>query len=73
MNTEIELAARRAIGSRIAELRKQRGLTQQELAEASGILCNNISRVEAGRYNVTLDTLSKLAAALSVTLELTEK
>jgi transcriptional regulator with XRE-family HTH domain len=70
MNAEIELAARSTIGNRIAELREQKGMTQKELAEKSDILQNNISRIEAGRYNVTLDTLAKLAAALSATLEL---
>jgi DNA-binding XRE family transcriptional regulator len=63
-------AARNEIGNRIAQLREQQGMTQQELAEKSGILRNNISRIEAGRYNVTLDTLSKLSAALGCKVEL---
>jgi DNA-binding XRE family transcriptional regulator len=63
-------AMRNEIGNRIAYLREQQGMTQQELADKSGILRNNISRIEAGRYNVTLDTLSKLSAALGSKIEL---
>jgi DNA-binding XRE family transcriptional regulator len=61
---------RNEIGNRIAQLREKKGMTQKELAEKSGILQNNISRIEAGRYNVTLDTLAKLSAALGSKIEL---
>jgi DNA-binding XRE family transcriptional regulator len=50
----------------IVRLRRQRGLTQEQLAELSGIKQNNLSRIEQGRYNITLDTLSRLFAAMDV-------
>ena len=52
------------IGQRIAELRKERGLTQTQLAERCGLQQAHIARIEAGRYSVGLDTLALIAEAL---------
>lgn len=56
--------ARRRIGIRIAELRRERGLTQDVLAELTGIRRPHISRIEMGKYSVGLDTLEAIAKAL---------
>ena len=53
---EIEL-----IGKRVVELRKEKGLTQEDLAEAAGIDRTNIAKIEGGKYNVSIDILSKVA------------
>lgn len=48
-------------------LRAQRikaGLTQADLAARSGINQETISRIENGRYNLTLRTMGRLAALL---------
>lgn len=58
------------IGSRISELRKSKGLTQEELAEVSGVDRTNISKIESGIYNVSMAILSKITAALGCTVEL---
>lgn len=58
------------IGQRIAELRKEQGMTQQQLADKCGILRPNIARIEAGRYGITLDVLSRIAQALGKTIDL---
>ena len=55
-----------APGNRLRQLRKARGLTQAQLARATGILRPNLSRIEAGKHRPTLETLEKLAAALKV-------
>lgn len=55
---------RQRIGQRIAELRKQKGLTQQDIAERTGIQRNHISRIEAGKYSVGFDTLQSIAEAI---------
>lgn len=50
-----------------ASLRTQRlkaGLTQADLAARSGISQETISRIESGRYNLTLRTMSRLASLL---------
>lgn len=62
----------------IEELKRQRrmkGMTQQEVAEAAGIMRPNISRLEAGRNVPSLDVLIRYAEALGMCLkvELKEK
>jgi DNA-binding XRE family transcriptional regulator len=56
------------IGANVAALRKQRGMSQGELAGAAGILAPNVSRLEAGKHVPTLDVLLRIAQALNVTL-----
>jgi len=46
------------------ELRKNKNLTQAQLAEKTGIEKGQISRIENGKYNLTLATINKIAAAL---------
>jgi ribosome-binding protein aMBF1 (putative translation factor) len=46
--------------------RRARHLTQQQLAAQSGIAQEEISRIERGRKSPTLDTYSRLAAALDL-------
>jgi DNA-binding transcriptional regulator YiaG len=63
-----ELAAFRAHFSMAAEvrkLRKERHMTQKQLAAASGISQAEISRIERGQTNVTQATLAALLAPLS--------
>ena len=57
------------IGQRIAELRKERGLTQTQLAERCGLQQAHIARIEAGRYSVGLDTLAQIADALGMVID----
>lgn len=57
------------IGKRIAILRAQQGMTQQELAEKSGIKREHVSRIEAGKYSVGLDILSKVAKAFGTNID----
>ena len=54
------------IGKRIKELRKKRGLSQEQLSEKAEITPNYLSRVERGTENPTLDMFIKLANALEV-------
>lgn len=64
---------REYIGKRIAELRKEKELSQVDLALKAGLDKGHIARIELGRYSVGLDTLQKIADALDVKLELIEK
>lgn len=61
------------LGQRIAEIRKERSLTQQQVAEETGLLKQNISRIEGGRYNFGIDILAKIAAALECDVEFSPK
>ena len=58
-----------AIGVRIRRLRKERGLTQQTLAEMSGQEPSNISHIERGATKLSLPTLVSVANALEVTVD----
>jgi len=51
-------------------LRKKKGITQQQIAELTGMQRTNIVRIESGRYSPTIEVLVKLAAALDMDLEI---
>jgi ribosome-binding protein aMBF1 (putative translation factor) len=68
---ELEASRHRfRIGTRLLQQRLSAGLTQQQLASASGVGQADISRIEHGQANPTADTLSALARPLGVTLDL---
>ena len=48
--------------------RRDLHLTQEALAQRSGVAQTEISRIERGRKSPTLDTYSRLAAALNIEL-----
>jgi len=67
-----ELDAARArfkIGARLLKRRQAAGLSQEQLAAASGIAQADISRIERGQVNPTAATLQTLGAPLGVTLD----
>ena len=57
------------IGIRIAEIRKQKGLTQEALAGKMEVSPKYLSSIERGRENPTLNMLINLADTLEVELE----
>lgn len=68
---ELETArARFRIGARVLQRRLAAGLTQQQLAELSGISQADISRIERGQSNPTAETLEALAGPLGLTIDL---
>jgi len=52
-------------GANLKAARLKMGLTQTQLAEATGLLQQYISLVESGRQNVTLTTAQVLATAVN--------
>lgn len=54
---------------RLAELRKQRGLTQEALAAQIEITKTQVYRYESGASQPTLDVIKKIAVTLSVTTD----
>jgi transcriptional regulator with XRE-family HTH domain len=56
------------IGRRVAELRAERDLTQEQLAERAEVSARYVQRVEAGTENLTVRTLIKVSNALRVPL-----
>ena len=65
-----EARKRFSIGSLLLERRMAAGFTQQQLAAASGIPQSEISRIERGQGNPTVQTLESLGAPLGVALTL---
>lgn len=65
MDREKEL---KALGKRIREIRKSKGLTQLELAVRVNKDYTSIGRLESGRTNPTYITLLKIAEGLDVNL-----
>lgn len=59
-----ELRSEFRIANQLIALRRARKLTQQRLAELSGIAQSEISRIETGSANPTHATLSALAGPL---------
>ncbi|MBI5499778.1 MAG: helix-turn-helix transcriptional regulator [Deltaproteobacteria bacterium] len=56
----------RDVGRRIAELRRQKGYTQERLAEKAEVSIKFLQRVEGGRENLTVRSLTRFAALLQV-------
>ncbi len=56
------------VGPKIRQLRKERKLTQTELASRIGIQQSDLSRMEKGEYRVSLDTLFKILAVFDVSI-----
>ena len=54
------------IGRRIADLRRERGISQQDLAARCNFEKSNLSRIEYGRSNMTIATLLTISRALGV-------
>lgn len=52
--------------SRLRELRRLKALSQDELAEASGVGRSTLSRIESGKTGAQGRTLRRLAKALDV-------
>lgn len=59
---------KKLIGLRIAEIRKQKGMTQDKLANKMGISSKYLSSIERGKENPTLDTLINLGQSLEADL-----
>lgn len=54
------------LGNRIREYRKERGFSQEILAEKSGVSTNTISRIEGGQMAMSVGILQKIVKALGV-------
>lgn len=57
------------LGLRIKEIRKQKGLTQEQLAEIVGCNTSHISNIENNHTKVSLNVLLTIANALDTTID----
>lgn len=70
MTDEQKQATRERIGQRIAALRKLAGMSQEQLAFRAGLQRSHVSRIEAGKYAVTIETIQAIAEALYMTVDI---
>ena len=56
----------KTLGRRIAELRREKGLTQEALAEAMGVSRNHIADIELGMRNTGVWSLLLICRALAL-------
>ena len=59
---------KKLLGKRIKEIRKFKGLTQEQLSEMIDIETSSLSGIESGRFYPSLHVLEKIAAVLEVEL-----
>jgi transcriptional regulator with XRE-family HTH domain len=55
-----------ALGSNLREARKKLDLTQEQVAERSGVHATEVSRIEAGKRDPQVSTLERLAKAVEL-------
>ena len=67
MPSDSPTAAVRRVAKRIADLRRERGLTQDQMAEGLKTATKNYQRIEYGQ-NVTITMLVRIANLLGVTI-----
>ena len=67
---ESSRVARAEIASQLKIARINANMTQQNLAEACGTKKSNISRMESGRYNPSLDFLVKVADSMGMQISI---
>ena len=63
---------REYIGKRVAEIRQAKGLSIRQLAELCGVTAQNITKIEHGKYNVSVDILGKICEALGCRIDIIE-
>ena len=61
------------IGGQVAAIRIEKGLSIRELAEACGVTAQNITKIEHGKYNVSIDILGKICDVLGCQIKIEEK
>lgn len=66
VNQNIHTMKQPALGKRISELRKEKGLTQEELVEQCNINVRTIQRIEAGEVNPRSYTIKTILNVLGV-------
>ena len=59
---------RKILGETLRTCRKQRGFSQEKMAEKAGLNPKYLSEVECGNVNISLDALARIAKALKLTV-----
>lgn len=60
------MSLKKLFGQRLQQIRKSKGLSQQEFAELVGLQTNSIGQIETGRRAVSFETIEKIAGNLEI-------
>ena len=60
------------LGDSIRQIRESRGLTQEQLADQMSISRSTISKIESGKFNFSIDYLSRFGDGLNFQIILKE-
>ena len=66
MRKEVDIEQIKKFGEQLRVIRKAKGLSMEKLAELTSFEYSQISRIELGQINTSLDTIFKLAKALNI-------
>jgi transcriptional regulator with XRE-family HTH domain len=69
MESSITLFLTMSLSKRLITLRKDSGLTQQQMADTVGIHVNSIKKYETSQVQPSLDVLKKIAKALHISTD----
>ena len=58
-----------SFGSRILEVRKRRGISQQDLAERLGVSRQSVNAIETGKYDPSLPLAFRIADLFALPIE----
>lgn len=59
----------RAMGERVRQYRRTRGMKQEELAERVGVSCSFIGHIERGEKKASAETIVSLCAVLDISTD----
>lgn len=66
MSKQSEVKQLKALGNRIATIRRDRGITQEQLSDKTGFTVITIGYIEQGRRSPRIATVFKIADCLDV-------
>lgn len=69
----IQLETRKQLIEQLIRYRKSKKITQADISENTGIQRPNISRLESGKYNPTLDMIVRVADSIGLEVEISLK
>ena len=69
MESWLSIERRRTVKNRLEEIRKERGIKQEELAAALEVSRQTIGSLENGRYNPSITLAFKLARYFNMSIE----
>ena len=69
MESKLSIERRRAMKNRLEEIRKERGIKQEELAAALEVSRQTIGSLENGRYNPSIVLAFKIARYFGMRIE----